>query len=115
MVGTGIPEFAMPTRNRPKVPEEQMGYGFGRRTAARPRRPDRYGVAESRQSRPITILLFRCRRRKFAVASDTGDRLAGEPELLMDRRMFLARLDHPTAQMLHDAGAGGDTVGAIHG
>jgi hypothetical protein len=29
--------------------------------------------------------------------------------------MFPARLDHPTAQVLHDAGAGGDTVGAIHG
>src|SRR5262249_1486609 len=29
--------------------------------------------------------------------------------------MFPARPDHPTAQMLHDAGAGGDTVGAIHG
>src|SRR6266853_461769 len=29
--------------------------------------------------------------------------------------MFPAQLDHPTAQMLHDAGAGGDTAGAIDG
>src|SRR5262245_6069153 len=29
--------------------------------------------------------------------------------------MFRARLDHPTTQMLHDAGTGGNTIGAVHG
>src|SRR5256885_1003010 len=50
-----------------------------------------------------------------AWVSYTGDRLAGEPELFMDRRMFPSWFDHPRTQMLHDAGAGGDAVGAIDG